>query len=131
MIPTPSPRQRRITRVSYCNMLARCSNPRLQSWKNYGGRGILVCDRWKSRFDDFVIDLGWRPSTKHCLDRIDPNGNYEPGNVRWGLRTEQTKNTRRSKTKTVVQINPPKGTVISQVDPPFGTVPVSMESVLV
>lgn len=74
-------------------MRQRCNNPRSQSFKWYGGRGIRVCPQW----DDFAVfsaDVGARPSPKHSIDRIDVNGNYEPGNVRWATLSEQRHNTR-------------------------------------
>jgi len=75
-------------------MVDRCHNPRAHGFKNYGGRGIVVCSRWRESFDDFVSDVGERPSRKHSLDRKDNDGNYEPGNVRWATRSEQARNTR-------------------------------------
>lgn len=72
----------------------RCSNPNAQSWKNYGGRGIRMCERWANDFAAFLADVGPRPSPRHSIDRVDVNGNYEPGNVRWATRAEQTQNRR-------------------------------------
>jgi hypothetical protein len=63
-------------------MIRRCTDPKNKAWPRYGGRGITVCDRWRNSFDAFISDLGERPGVFH-LDRIDPGGNYEPGNVRW------------------------------------------------
>lgn len=73
----------------YC-MLQRCTNPRDLGWANYGGRGIRVCDAWLT-IEGFVRDMGIRPDGM-SLDRIDPNGNYEPGNCRWATDTEQNRN---------------------------------------
>lgn len=75
-------------------MKTRCLNPNSVNFKDYGGRGIEVCDRWLA-FENFIADVGPRPSPKHSLDRYpDKNGNYEPGNVRWALPEEQQNNRR-------------------------------------
>lgn len=76
------------------SMLARCKNPNLECYANYGGRGITVCDRWQESFEDFIADVGSRPSPLHTLDRIDNNAGYEPGNVRWATQDEQNRNKR-------------------------------------
>lgn len=75
---------------------ARCHNPNCLQFHNYGGRGISVCKRWLKSFEAFLQDVGKKPSAKHELDRRDNDGNYEPGNVRWVLRFENCRNTRRS-----------------------------------
>ncbi len=80
---------------TWCGMLARCSNPTHRSFPNYGGRGIRVCDRWKASFLDFLADVGPKPSATHSIDRINNDGNYEPGNCRWATATEQVRNNRR------------------------------------
>lgn len=73
----------------------RCYNPSSPTYRNYGGRGIKVCDRWLKSFEDFYSDVGDPPSDKHSLDRYpDVNGNYEPGNVRWATHAEQCNNKR-------------------------------------
>ncbi len=78
---------------SWNNMLERCRNPKNAQWKDYGGRGITVCDPWRD-FSAFLADVGERPSDAHSLDRIDVNGHYEPGNVRWTDRLTQNNNRR-------------------------------------
>ena len=61
----------------------------------YGARGIKMCDRWNASFEDFLADVGFRPSPDHSIDRYpNKNGNYEPGNVRWATRVEQQNNLR-------------------------------------
>lgn len=74
-------------------MRQRCTNPSAPNWKNYGGRAITVCDRWKD-FRNFLADMGPRPVGK-TLDRFpNPSGNYEPGNCRWATPKEQRANRR-------------------------------------
>lgn len=74
-------------------MLQRCTNPKNPGWENYGGRGIRVCDRWR-KFENFLADIGPRPDPSLTLDRLDNDGNYEPGNCAWRTWKEQIGNQR-------------------------------------
>lgn len=67
----------------YYGMMDRCYNEKSGGYCNYGGRGITVCDRWRESFENFLHDMGDRPSDKHSIDRIDVDGNYEQSNCRW------------------------------------------------
>jgi len=98
-------------------MRRRCTNPTHVAYKYYGGRGIKVCDEWmsfESGFDEFIEHIGPAPSEDHSVDRIDVNGDYEPGNVKWATALEQAKNTRqylRKHSKFKYPIGqPPEGT---------------------
>lgn len=75
------------------SMIDRCTNPDNDKFKNYGGRGIEVCERWKE-FDNFLSDMEPRPSPQHSLDRTNNDGNYEPDNCRWATKKEQSNNRR-------------------------------------
>lgn len=79
---------------SWQAMKARCTNHNYINYKDYGARGISVCQKWIDSFEDFLEDVGPRPTPKHTLDRIEVNGNYEPGNCRWATSKEQNSNTR-------------------------------------
>jgi len=80
----------------WCSMIKRCRNKKSTGYPDYGGRGITVCERW-NRFENFIEDMGPRPSQFHSIDREEVNGNYEPGNCKWATPAEQSRNTRKRK----------------------------------
>lgn len=78
------------------HILIRCENRNAKCYYRYGGIGIKVCDRWH-RFENFLEDMGIKPSPKHSIDRIDVAGNYEPSNCRWATPVEQARNKRNNR----------------------------------
>lgn len=76
-------------------MVGRCHNPNHAAFAYYGARGINVCDRWRNSVEAFIAEVGPRPLGL-TLDRIDNDGNYEPGNVRWATKSQQQRNRRGS-----------------------------------
>ena len=75
-------------------MKQRCFNPNNKQYLDWGGRGITVCDRWKNSFENFLADMGLKPTPKHSIDRIDNDDNYFSDNCRWATKAEQQNNQR-------------------------------------
>jgi hypothetical protein len=82
--------------TAWQDMKARCTNPNDPYWEDYGGRGIRVCKEWQNDYSAFLAHIGPKPSPELSLDRIDNNGNYKPGNVRWATKKEQNDNRRQN-----------------------------------
>lgn len=97
--PTQNPeksgrRKRPEMYLIWLGIKSRCNNANHPKYKDYGLRGIKICERWNESYKAFVSDIGERPSAKHSIDRINNDGNYEPGNCRWALPVQQSNNTR-------------------------------------
>lgn len=88
-------------------MKRRCYLETAKSYKDYGGRGIKVCDRWLESFDNFISDMGMRPTPKHEIDRIDTNGDYCPENCRWATKKENARNKRNTVKLTIDGVTKP------------------------
>lgn len=96
--------------IIWCQIKQRCYDTNHISYHNYGGRGIKVCDRWAHSFENFLEDMGEKPSSKHSIDRIDNNADYSPENCRWATKKVQLRNKRNNRlmtfngqTKTLVE----------------------------
>jgi len=83
--------------TSWLAMRDRCTNPNNANWSRYGGRGIKVCERWLISFENFLLDMGQKPSPNHSIERINVNGDYEPLNCTWATDAEQALNRSDSK----------------------------------
>ncbi|MCK1367625.1 hypothetical protein [Bradyrhizobium sp. 62] len=79
---------------SWRNMRDRCRYPTSDNWLMYGGRGIKVCQRWDTSFDNFLEDMGLKPTPKHTIGRVDQDGDYEPSNCQWETVPQQNRNRR-------------------------------------
>lgn len=106
---------------TWVHMRQRCDNPKDRSYRHYGGRGIITCERWET-FEHFLEDMGLRPSPRHSIDRIDVNGGYEPSNCRWALPKVQANNTRSNRYITIEE----KTKTLSEWCDYYGVVPASV-----
>lgn len=82
-------------------MNRRCSDRTRKTWPDYGGRGITVCPEWRESFEAFFLDVGRRPGPAYSIDRINNDGHYRPGNVRWATQKEQQRNRRSARLITI------------------------------
>lgn len=80
--------------AAWLSMKTRCTNSRFPRFKDWGGRGIKVCTRWRESFSNFLADMGRKPSPKHSMDRINNDGDYTPNNCRWATASQQARNCR-------------------------------------
>lgn len=100
---------------SWVQMRQRCNNDKSIGWTLYGGRGIKVCDRWYSSFLNFYDDMGAKPTPKHSIDRINVDGDYEPGNCRWATIHEQAANHRNNNAVVGVSFDKQTGKWMAQL----------------
>lgn len=81
---------------TWCNIVQRCTNPNNPQYRDYGARGIRMCDEWRADFLQFVADMGEKPTPVHTVERKDNDKGYGPDNCEWADRTAQNRNTRRN-----------------------------------
>ncbi len=104
----------------WASMIQRCRNSKAKAFSNYGGRGISVCARW-SDFENFIADMGPRPSPEHSIERDENDGHYEPGNCRWATRPEQARNKRNNR-----RIETPAGSMLLADAAAYANIPTSV-----
>lgn len=106
----------------WANAIDRCENPGSAQWSRYGARGVKVCAAWRTDFAKFLSDMGTRPGDRYSLDRIDVNGDYEPGNCRWATAKEQALNRRNTRVLTIEGRRQPLEAWAREVGLPLNTV---------
>jgi hypothetical protein len=111
-------------------MRNRCNNPNNKEWWNYGGRGIKVCQRWQDSYENFLADMGRRPSLSHSIERQDNNKGYEPGNCRWATPKEQGANRRAPRPSRIQRLRQLIPTLANIVRAQFPRLPVKAVSEL-
>jgi hypothetical protein len=99
--------------TTWVEIRQRCRNPKSTAYKNYGGRGIKICDRWQD-FENFFADMGQKPTPNHCIERIDNDGDYTPENCKWATRMEQARNTRKNIYLTIEGVKKPFSQLVSE-----------------
>lgn len=107
--------------MAWRGIVGRCTRPLHKSYALYGGRGVTVCETWRHSYRTFLADVGRAPSSEHSIDRIDCNGNYEPGNCRWATRTEQADNRRITVKLTVAGVTKPLAAWARETGLPYRT----------
>lgn len=121
------------TYQAWCNLRLRCSNPNNKRYASYAGRGIKVCDRWRDSFENFLSDMGEAPPGT-SIDRIDNDGDYEPGNCRWSDRTQQARNKTTTKLNIVsvalIRHMHRRGANFTQLGDAFGVTPTTVSCVV-
>ncbi len=85
---------------TWLSMIQRCTNPKRDSYKHYGGRGIQVCQRWKNSYTNFLVDMGKKPDKSMTLERVNNDLGYTPDNCIWANRSRQVANTRKKTNNT-------------------------------
>lgn len=114
-------RQRSPEYKTWLAIKRRCTDENHKDYPNWGGRGIRVCTAWDNSFEQFLADMGPRPTPEHQIDRIDPNGNYEPGNCRWV--TPDVQNMENKRSLVSVEVNGIKFASLNEACRHFGVNP--------